>query len=277
MRDKMEISLLVLTLNEEANMQLLLSSLSWCKDIVVLDSGSADRTIEIANSFGVRVFSRPFDDFAAQRNYALDNIGFKYPWLFHLDADERFTEELIEECGKVTAEDKFSGYYVPFKMMFMGKWLRHCGVYPGYQMRLMKIGEVRFAQKGHGQRETDAQRGIGYLENPLIHDNFSKGLEDWLDKHNQYSTMEAVEAVKQAENGKIDLSGLFAKNGLQRRRTLKNLSYRLPARPWLKFIYMYFLRLGFLDGRPGLTYCSLQALYEYFTVLKLKELRSRNK
>jgi glycosyltransferase involved in cell wall biosynthesis len=273
----MAFSILILTLNEETNLRELLAELSWCDDLVVLDSGSTDRTVEVAGSFGAQVFQRKFDDFAGQRNWAIDNIQFKHPLVFHLDADERFTDELRRECEQAINEDKYSGFFSPFKMMFQGKWLRHGGMYPGYQMRLMKRGEVRFVQKGHGQREHQAQRGIGFLRAPLLHYNFSKGWDDWFEKHNRYSSAEAAEAVRQLESGSPGWSGLLGGDGLERRRALKDLSYRLPGRPWLKFIYLYFLRLGFLDGSAGLTYCVLQALYEYLTVLKTKELRGRRK
>jgi hypothetical protein len=233
--------------------------------------------MEIPKAEGARSFQRKFDNFSEQRNWAIDNIQFKYPWVFHLDADERFTGELREECEKVIAEDKFSGFYVPFKMIFMGRWLKHGGMYPGYQMRLMKIGEVRFAQKGHGQQEAEAKRGIGYLKSPLLHYNFSKGIADWLEKHNRYSTEEAKEAMNHIVNGKFDLAGLVSNDGLRRRRALKELSYRLPFRPTLRFIYMYFLRLGFLDGWEGLTYCRLMKMYEYMIVLKMKEIERREK
>ena len=262
-------SILILTLNEEQNLPECIASVKWCDDVVVLDSLSTDRTVELAKAAGVRLYQRPFDDFASQRNYALDQIPFKHPWVFHLDADERFTEPLRRECEKAIAEDRRSGFLTPSKLMFMDKWLRWSGMYPVYQMRLMKLGEIRFIQKGHGQREADAKRGVGTLREPYLHYNFSKGLDDWREKHDRYSTKEAEESV-QRQNQPIRWRDLWSGDPVARRRALKQLSMRLPCRPMLRFFYMYILRLGFLDGRPGLVYCRLLASYEMMIVTKIR-------
>jgi glycosyltransferase involved in cell wall biosynthesis len=271
----MIVSVLILTRNEEQNLPDCLASVKWCDDVVVLDSCSTDRTAAVAKSAGARVFERTFDDFASQRNYALDEIPFQHPWVFHLDADERFTEPLQRECAVVTAQDEYSGFLVPSKLIFMGKWLRRSSMYPVYQMRLMKLGEIRFIQTGHGQREADAKRGVGKLREPYLHYNFSKGLEDWRGKHERYSTKEAEESLEERQNGQIGWRDLTGTDAVARRRALKRLSMRLPCRPTLRFLYMYVLRLGFLDGRPGLMYCRLLATYEKMIVTKLKDLERR--
>jgi glycosyltransferase involved in cell wall biosynthesis len=266
-------SVLILTRNEEQNLPDCLASVKWCDDIVVLDSLSTDRTAAVARGAGARVVERPFDDFAAQRNYALDKIPFRHPWVFHLDADERFTEPLQRECETVIATDRHSGFLVPSKLVFMDKWLRWSGMYPVYQMRLMKLGEIRFIQTGHGQREADAKRGVGKLREPYLHYNFSKGLDDWREKHDRYSTKEAEESLQERQKGQIGWRDLWGTDSVARRRALKRLSMRLPCRPTLRFLYMYVFRLGFLDGRPGLLYCRLLATYEKMIVTKLKDLQ----
>ena len=192
-------SVLILTRNEEQNLSDCLASVKWCDDIVVLDSLSTDGTVAVARSAGARVVERSFDDFATQRNYALDKIPFQHPWVFHLDADERFTKSLQRECETVIAEDQQSGFLVPSRLMFMDKWLRWSGMYPVYQMRLMKLGEIRFIQAGHGQREAEAKRGVSKLREPYLHYNFSKGLDDWREKHDRYSTKEAEEPAGATE------------------------------------------------------------------------------
>lgn len=268
-------SILILTLNEEQNITACLESVKWCDDIVVLDSLSTDRTVEMAKAAGVRLFQRRFDDFASQRNYALDQISFKHPWVFHLDADERFTDRLRRECEEAIAQDRCSGFLVPSKLMFMDRWLRWSGMYPVYQMRLMKLGEIRFVQKGHGQREADAKRGVGILRKPYLHYNFSKGLDDWREKHDQYSTKEAEESLQALRGQPIGWRELWTIDPVTRRRALKRLSTHLPCRPALRFLYMYVLRLGFLDGRPGLVYCRLLARYEAMIVTKMRAMERR--
>jgi glycosyltransferase involved in cell wall biosynthesis len=267
------ISVLILTHDEAANLPACLRSVSWCDDVVVVDSYSTDRTVEAAAQAGARVFQRRFDDFAGQRNYAIDNAEFKHEWVFHLDADERFTPELLAECRQVTAEDRCSAFMVPSKMMLGGRWLRHAATYPVYQMRLMKLGEVRFVQHGHGQREGDAVRGVGRLTEPYLHYSFSKGLGEWFERHERYASQEAQECLRELRSGAFRRADLLSRDAVARRRALKKLSARLPCRPLLKFAYMYFVRLGCLDGLAGLTYCRLQAAYERMICVKLKELK----
>ncbi len=272
------ISVLILTLDEQEALPDCLDSLAPCYDVVVLDSGSSDGTRELAVRRGCRVFERPFDDFAGQRNWALDNIEFRHQWIFHLDADEQFTTELRAQCEAAAAGGEHGAYLVPSKLIFMGRWLRHAAAYPVYQMRFHKLGEARFVQHGHGQREARLTRGLGRLSAPYLHFNFRRGLDHWLERHNLYSRQEA-EAALRFERAAADdgWRRLVSSDPVERRRALIALRRRLPLRPGLKFVYLYLLRGGFLDGRPGLRYCALQALYEYLIVLKTAELRRRQR
>lgn len=267
---QMPLSILILTFDEETNLPSCLESVAWCDDVVVLDSGSTDGTVDIAEAYGARVYQRSFDDFAGQRNWALDNVEFRHPWLFHLDADERLTDALRIECENVLVRDERSAYMVPSKMILRGRWLKWSGMYPSYQMRLMKIGEARFIQKGHGQREGEALRGVGVLREPYLHYNFSKGMGDWFEKHCRYAEQEAAEALRGFDGHRLDLRGLVSLDPVRRRRALKALSFRLPVRPLLRFTYMYFFRLGFLDGYPGFKYCKLMAWYEGMIVRNIR-------
>lgn len=269
----MGMSVLILTRDEEANLPGCLRSVSWCDDVVVVDSYSTDRTVETAAQAGARVFQRRFDDFAGQRNYAIDTIEFKHDWVFHLDADERFTPELLDECQRAVAEDCCSAFLVPSKMMLAGRWLRHAATYPVYQMRLMKLGEVRFIQHGHGQREGTAARGVGRLTQPYLHYSFSKGLGEWFERHDRYSSQEAQECLRELRDCRVSWADLLSPDPVSRRRALKGLSARLPCRPLLKFAYMYAVRRGCQDGSAGLTYCYLQAAYERMICVKLRELK----
>lgn len=264
-------SILVLTKNEAANVAACLDSVSWCDDVVVLDSNSEDGTREIAAARGARVFQRAFDDFGAQRNHALDNIEFKHEWVFHLDADERFNEALKQECEQVIAKDERSAYFVANRLLFLGRWIKRSSQYPYHQVRLVKRGEARFAKSGHGQKEDLALRGTGYLRTPYDHLNFSKGIADWVERHNRYSSEEAAEASAMCE-GPIPFTDLLSADSLVRKRALKRLHARLPARWLFKFVYLYAWKLGFLEGYPGFAYCMLNGFYDFLISAKIKEI-----
>ena len=244
------ISVLVLTLNEAANLPACLAAVAWSDDVVVLDSFSQDETVAVAEGLGARVYQRAFDDFAGQRNYALDQIPFKHEWVLHLDADEIVTPALRAELAAAVAGGGWDAWRLPSKMMFMGRWLRYAGLYPSYQVRLGQRDRFRFKQVGHGQREDLAPERIGTLREPYLHYSYSKGLTDWVDKHNRYASAEARAAVRLlAAGGGLDWAGLWAREPSRRRRALKVLSSRLPLRPLLRFLYMYVVRRGF-SGRP---------------------------
>lgn len=264
-------SILILTKDEEGNLPACLESVAWADDIVVLDSHSGDRTCEVARAAGAHVVQRPFDDFASQRNYALDQIQFKHPWVFHLDADERFNEELRLECERAIAADRHSAYSMPNRIIFLGRWIKRCTQYPYPQVRLIKRGEMRYKKAGHGQKEALAKRGVGQIDLPYDHYNFSKGIEDWIAKHNHYSSEEArlAESLKQRP-----FRECFSKDPMIRTRARKSRFVRLPCRPLLKFFYLYFACRGFLDGRPGFLYCRLQMVYETMISIKIAERRA---
>ena len=160
-------------------------------------------------------------------------------------------------------------YFVPNRIIFLGKWIPRCTQYPYPQVRLIKRGEVRFAKAGHGQKEDAAQRGVGHIDVAYDHYNFSKGIEDWIAKHNRYSSEEAAHA---AEIEKRPLLECLSGDAMRRKRALKSWFVRMPFRPWIKFGYLYFVKLGFLDGYPGLVYCRLQMMYESMIAIKRAEL-----
>ena len=270
----MPFSILILTLNEEANLPACLASVAACDDVVVVDSGSTDRTQQIVRDAGARVLVNPFESFAAQQNWALDNASFRHPWVFYLDADERMTPELRAEVERVTSDpgERRVAFYVGRKNYFRGRWLKHA-MPPGSIMRLFRTEGVRFVQRGHGP-EPRLDGPHGYLTEYFDHENFSKGVGEWFRRHERYARQEAAQAVAELERGDAGLGGLFSGDRATRRRALKNLSWRLPARPAIKFLYMYALRLGVLDGRPGLDYCLMQAMYERMIVLNVRELRT---
>jgi len=271
-QQKIPVSVLILTLNEAANIDRCLAALSFSDDIVVLDSFSSDDTVQRAESVGARTFQRAFDNFASQRNFALDNIEFSHNWVLHLDADEVITAELRDEIAKTISNPDFPAYRIASRLMFMGQWLRHSGMYPVYQVRLGRKDTLRFEQVGHGQREVLGPDQVGTLKSAYLHYGFSKGMDDWIERHNRYSSDEALEGFEKRSIEEGAYIRLFSRYKTERRRAMKRLSERLPFRPLARFLYMYFLKLGFLDGRAGWSYCRLMAMYEYWIILKQREL-----
>jgi len=268
----MPVSIFIQTLNEEENLPGCLDSVSWCDDVVVLDSLSTDGTESICESRGCRFFARAYDGRGPHQNWAMENIDFKHKWVFYLDADEHMTPELREEIERIASdpnEDRVA-FYCGRRNIFMGKWLKHA-MPPGQIMRFFQPEHIRFQRLANPTPTIDGKHG--YLKHHFMHYNFSKGLTEWFERHNRYSSYESVETVKALGENPVRVMELFSADRIKRRYALKNLSFRLPGRPFLKFFYMYVLRFGVLDGRAGLTYCVLQAIYEYQIVLKVREIR----
>lgn len=271
----MSISVLILTLNEENNLPSCLESVAWSDDIVVFDSFSTDETVAIAKAAGARVFQRKFDGYASQRNAALREVEYKNPWVLMVDADERWHKSMYDEIRRAMANgNDVSLYHFRRKDMFMGCWLKRSTGYPTWAGRLVKLGEVSVKRDVNEEYWTSGKKD--YLKSHFIHYPFNKGIAFWLERHNRYSSMEAEALVKEVQ-GSLRLRDLFSSAPTIRRRFLKQLAYRLPCRPLLVFCYLYFVRMGFLDGVPGLTYCRLRSMYEYMIDLKVKELRQREK
>lgn len=270
------ISTVILTFNEEVNLPRCLDSLKWCDDVLVVDSFSTDSTLQIAAEYGAREMQRHFIDFADQRNFALEHGDLKYDWVLHLDADEVLPPELAQEMSERTASTKKDAFRVSSKLIFRGKFLRHAGLFPWYQVRLGRREKLRFIQVGHGQRETLGSEVIGTLANSLLHFPFEKGLYDWVEKHNRYSSAEARTNIATP----LDCATWQAALGTgrdERRRALKRIFSRLPCRPVIRFLYMFLIKGGILDGAEGLLYCRLLAWYEFLISAKMYELKKSNR
>jgi glycosyltransferase involved in cell wall biosynthesis len=269
------ISILILTRNEEQDLPGCLQSVTWCDDIHVFDSYSTDRTVAIAQAGGATVYQRVFDDYASHRTAALREIVFRHPWVFLLDADERPTVALSREMEEVVAEapDEMSGYRLRRRDFLFGTWLKHAQISPFY-IRLVRPERSRYTRAINEVIEVEGR--IGELRAPLDHYPFSKGIAHWVQKHNVYSTMEAELIVRQQglRNPSLKVA-LMSGDFHERRLHQKALFYRLPGRPMVKWIYMMFVRLAVLDGYAGLTYATLQSIYEYLIVLKTAELRRK--
>lgn len=269
---KRMISVLILTKNEEQDLPGCLESVAWSDDIHVLDSVSSDRTIEIAKAAGAQVTQRPFDNWAAHQNWAMANVPFRHPWVFYLDADERMTPELVAAVhAAAAAPGECVAFRVPRRDFFLGTWLKHVQTSPFY-MRLFRPEKIRYERLVNPLSLPDGP--VGQVAGYLDHFPFSKGVGHWMARHNSYSSFEAQQILEN-RRGRRSFSVMKAfteKDFHERRFQQKELFYRMPARPLVKFLILYVGKRGFLDGRAGFTYAALQSIYEYLIVLKTREL-----
>jgi glycosyltransferase involved in cell wall biosynthesis len=270
------VSILILTKNEEQDLLGCMSSVAWSDDIVVYDSCSTDRTQFIASSEGARVIERPFDDWASHQNWGLRNISFRNPWIFYIDADERLTPEAAVELQSIASNPHLAyiAYRIRRRDFFQGRQLRHVQTSPWY-IRFFRPEFVHYERLVNPVTVVDG--ALGDLQHPLDHYPFSKGLSHWIARHNSYSSFEAQQILQNlASQEPCSLSAAFLERDFNRRRFhQKELFYRLPARPLIKFLLLYVLKRGFLDGRPGFTYALLQSIYEAMIVLKVQELEQQ--
>ena len=274
------LAVIVLTFNGEPDLEASLASVAgFADEIFVLDSFSTDRTLEIARRFTDRIYQHRFEGFAAQRNFALQSLPLTHDWTLFLDQDERLTPELRDEIAGVV-QDRMSevqGFYINRRFIFLGRWLRHGGYYPGRILRLFRRSRGRVVDAG--LREYVVVNGVvDVLRHDMIHDSV-RDLASWTAKHNQYSDVEARELIFGTGRRNLDMA---AQDGsLERGRTLwvrRQIWDRLPLliRAGFLFVYRYVLRLGLLDGVPGFIYCVLHDLWYPFLIdAKCRELRQR--
>lgn len=266
------VSVMIFTLNEQIHMPSCLDALGWCDDVIVIDSFSSDGTRAICEQRGARFFQNRFEGFGQQRNWAIDNTAPKYKWVLILDADERVTPELVTEMAQVSKSDPdhVGAFRLRRRFYMWGRWLRYSSLYPSWVVRFIRIGRVRYSDRGHAETQHVEGR-IMNLEGDLIDENL-KGIDEWFDRQNRYASKEACFELDQEKNG-FKLAELFSSEPLERRAALKRLAWRMPARGHVYFIYSYFLRLGLLDGRPGFVFCLMKAGYQSQIALRKHHVR----
>ena len=268
------ISVLILTRNEEQDLPGCLDSVAWSNDIHVFDSESTDRTVEIAKARGCTVTTRRFDSYSAQRNAAMQ-LPFRNAWVLVLDADERPTPDLTREMALAVAAapPTVSGFRIRRRDFLWGTWLAHAQMTP-YYVRLLRVGHAHYTREINEVVEVNGD--ITALTAPFDHYAFSKGITHWVAKHNAYSTREAELLASGDAHSKASLrDAFFAKNFHERRVAQKAIFYELPGRPLIKWIYMMFVRGAILDGHAGIMYATLQSLYEYLIEVKCREINRR--
>ncbi|MGP1346951.1 MAG: glycosyltransferase family 2 protein [Phycisphaerales bacterium] len=275
---KANITVLMITKNEEKNLPHSIGSvIGWASRVCVIDSGSSDRTVEIARSLGAEVVHQDWLGYAKQKNWALDNLNIQTDWCLFLDADEAVMDDLKAELLGIAAKPvgtvEHSGFYINRYFIFLGKRIRHCGYYPSWNLRFFKRGRARYEEREvHEHMVVDGT--TDYLTGHLEHDD-RRGLEVYMDKHNKYSTLEAREIHRirqQATSHQIDAK-LIGAGPLSRRRWIKHHLYpKMPAKWLARFVFAYILQRGFLDGVTGFRFCLFLTAYELLIHLKLKEI-----
>lgn len=261
----MPCSVLILTFNEEQNIERCIRSARFSDDVVVFDSQSTDATKELALRSGARFIEHPFQDFGAQREAACRLIDYRHPWVLSLDADERADERLIAEIEQSTASTaQFSAYRIRRKDYFRGRWIKRAMLYPSWQVRLYQHAKVSYrSQSVHEHPEVEGS--VGALQGHLLHDNFSKGIAQWWQRHLRYAEFEAQEIEASRRSSARHWRDLLSADPVFRRRALKRLSYQLPFRPELRYAYMMLVRGALLDGPVGWEYCRMIAQYQRIT------------
>ena len=278
-----KVSVLILTKNEQLDLPGCLESIAWCDDIHIFDSMSTDNTIKIATSFDAKVTQRDYGtnkrafggDESAHRNWGLQNISYKYDWVLVVDADERVTPDLaMHVSNAIDSAGDFVAFSIQRRDFFMNTWLEHVQTSPFY-VRLLKVGKVHYERLINPVVVPNGPTGS--IKGFLDHYPFSKGINFWIERHNAYSNAEAAQIItnRQANHSFSINAAFFEKDFHIRRFNQKELFYRLPFRPIVKFLMLYVLKCGFLDGRAGFTYAALQSIYEYFIILKVREIEDQ--
>jgi glycosyltransferase involved in cell wall biosynthesis len=283
--DKLPVSVIVAARNEEKNLPRCLEALRDLGEVYVIDSQSSDATPEIARSFGAKVVQFNYQGgWPKKRQWAIDTLPLEFDWILLVDADEALTPALSEEIRGAIVGGNAAGYYVSLRMHFLGRVLRH-GDASFWKLALFRRGKGRYECRLRDQDLSMADMEIhehvvvdgptARLKNPLIHHNV-ESLSRYIQKHDEYSNWEA-RVLLQGEPAGSELPPSLFGTQAQRRRWLKKRLFALPGSPVLLFVYRYFLRLGFLDGVPGLIYCGFQAVQMFHTKAKIYELKSRRK
>jgi glycosyltransferase involved in cell wall biosynthesis len=276
---RVPVSVIVPVKNEALNLERCLPALSWADEIFVVDSQSTDRTDEVARRHGASVVQFHFNGkYPKKKNWALDNLPFRNEWILIVDADEVVPSSLAAEIADRIGREGADGYYLNSRYYFLGRVIAHCGYSDCWNLRLFKHRLGRYekmidntagrAGDNEAHEHVELPGRVLYLEQELEHHAYPT-ISAWVEKHNRYAIWEAA------------LSDQFLKEpipanigpGRRFKRLLKKIAWRLPMRPLVRFIYAYVLRLGFLDGKPGLIFCGLLAFYDFLAVANRYELR----
>jgi len=281
---RLPLSVIIPTRNEEKNLSTCLSALGEVGEIYVIDSNSTDTTVNLARSYGAKVVQFDYQGgWPKKRQWAMDTLPFAYEWILLLDADEVLTSDLLREIRSAIQDPTINGYYIALRMHFLGRPLRH-GDASFWKLSLFRHGRGKYECRLKDQNTSMADMEVhehvvvdgptGRLRNPLLHRNV-ESLSRYIQKHDEYSNWEARVLLRDEGAGEIPASPFGTQ--AQRRRWLKRRLFAIPGSPVFLFLYRYIIRLGFLDGIPGLIYCGFQAIQMFHTKAKIYELRSNER
>ena len=268
-----DLTIIILTKNEEKNLRkCIVSFRGIARRIVIVDSHSTDDTVELARSLGADVYEHSFENHAAQFNWAIENIDIDTKWVMKVDADEEFTPELANEISERldTLPDTVNGVILRRRVYFMGRWLKHGGMYPQLLLRIFRTGHGMSEMKLMDEHLIITDGEAVTFKSDFC-DNNNKSLEWWINKHNWYSNKEVLDyqMKKDSENGGESVTETSQSLQAKLKRFIKNHGYySLPKflRAHFYFFYRYYIRLGFLDGKEGKIFTFLQAYWYRFLV-----------
>ncbi len=273
------VEVVMIVRDEELNLLHSLPAVTgWAKKVWVVDSGSTDRTVEVARAAGAEVVHREWQGYARQKNWALDTLPLEAGWVLLLDADERITDKLADRIRAIVDRDPVgvaeSAFHLNRYFVFLGGRIRHCGYYPSWNVRLFRRGRARYEERDvHEHMVVDGP--VGFIHGADMEHWDRRPLEHHIAKHNRYSTLEARAIWSQELQGTdAALPARLLGGPLERRRWIKRHVYPwLPAKFLFRFLWMYVLKLGFLDGATGWRFCLFISAYELQIEQKLIELR----
>lgn len=266
------IEVMIPTFNEADHIAETVANALKLGPVFVLDSLSTDGTQELARKAGAVVVEHGFVDYSTQKNWGLDHLPLRGEWVYILDADERITPALREEAlRRAGSHNGVDGYYINRSLIFMGRVIRHGGLYPSWNLRLFRRGRARYENRAVHEHVV-CQGRTDYLRQEMLHIR-RESISQYLEKHIRYADMESDEWLKwKFGHSRNAPTGELFKDGLRVRQWVRrNIWPRLPMRPVWRFIYMYFFRFGFLDGKPGWHLAELMACYEYMITLLYRD------
>lgn len=276
---KLPVSVIIATKNEEKNLPKCLESVAFADQVVIIDSQSTDQTCELATRAGAETYQFHYDGgWPKKRNWALENVDLRNDWILILDADERVSPALQSEMARAMTSNDCDAYYVKWRFVFLGKWMKHSWSH-GWMLRFFRKGKAAYEDLGmrtEGGWDAEVHENITStgscrrLKNVLDHES-NEDLAFWIRKQNQFSDWNAERRIQQMAEASISIRDLLARDPLKRRKALKAIFIRLPGKPILMFTYLYLFKLGFLDGKAGYYFCVLRAIHEFNIQAKIFE------